>query len=61
MCLSKDLLTGSKGASLGGKLKEARIVKESRIAKRAKLALGTGLPGPDEVRGPNSLTNLESL
>ena len=43
MCLS------SLGASRGGRLKEAKMVRQSRMVKRAKVGRGTGRLGPAEA------------
>jgi hypothetical protein len=52
MCASKP------GASSGGRLKEAKMVRQSRTVKRAKVGRGTGRDEPAE---PKICVNLLSL
>jgi hypothetical protein len=47
-----------RGASKGGRLKEAKMVRQSRTVKRANVGIGTGRLGPLE---PKSWVNWLSL
>jgi hypothetical protein len=46
LCISSLIVLSSEGASRGGRLKDAKMVRQSRTVKRAKVGRGTGREGP---------------